>query len=268
MHVLLLLAAALLSNAWAQEPVLNGTTDVSAEDVDAMNAELEAAKGLYFAGGHTEALGQLQALAARVDPTAPGGTNLLVECLIYLGEIQYVTGDRAASWASFERVLQVDVDYQISAFLHPAEVVEWFGLVRRENRKAPLSAPDTPPQQPPPVWVYTPLGVPQLAQRRVGAGLALGLGQVATGGAAIGLHFGLRSWKRRIHQSGVAQDDPSAKRFNAVRYGAQLPATAAFYGLFVASVVHGRAQWRSEHRPEVVAWVDPASGQVGLAGRF
>ena len=253
-----------MSVATAQtEPSTVPSSDVASTP----RAELESAKSVYFAGGHQQALGSLQRLVAvlRTDETVHA--DILVEALIYQGEIQYVVGDRAASWATFSYVLDLDPEYQISAFLHPAEVVDWFDLVAREVRteRPPADvAPD--PLERPPLWTVAPFGIPQLAQGRTGLGVAFATAQVVTGGASIGLHLALRDWKREIADMDLEAGDPRIRRASAVKWGAQVPLTASFYVLWISSAVLGRSAFRSEHAsgPEVSLWVQPERSTVGL----
>lgn len=264
----LLLLLLLPAPAQAQAPLTDGVSEETTAD---LRAQLEAIKAVYFGGGHVEAHRALDALAAQCDPSEPEERNTLIEALVYRGEIEFVTDDRAASWDSFSEVLSLDPSYQISTFLHPTEVVDWFSLVQREVAATrdvpPPPPPDPEPAPPPPVWTFAPGGIPQLRQGRTGAGLAFGTAQLATGGASIALHLAMRDWKREIQATGGA-DDPRIPAFNRLRYGVQIPATVAFYALWAWSVVDGRRTWRRDHPPAVTAFIDPQSRQVVFHARF
>lgn len=249
--------------AYSQEtPTLTGSPVEERSPVDA----LDAAKSEYFAGGHARALESLTELIDRLNSDPYADLTILVEAEVYRAEIEYVTQDRAASWASFARVLERMPDYQISTFLHPAEVVDWFELVRRETSSG--AATVTPPEIRPtraPVWVYAPVGIPQFGQKQTGAGLAFASTQVATAAASIGLHFHMRSWRRRIADNGTETD---FRRFNQIRYGVQLPVTVAFYALYATSVLTGQRHFARNQTVETTLWLDIEQQQVGVALRF
>lgn len=227
---------------------------------------LEAAKSEYFAGGHAVALESLVQLIDRLNNDPAADRTILVQAEVYRAEIEYVTQDRAASWASFVRVLDLMPDFQINTFLHPAEVVDWFDLVKRETSSASLN--ELPPETErvrAPAWVYAPVGIPQLGQGQTGAGIAFASTQVATAAASIGLHLHMRSWRRRIADTGTPDD---FQRFNQIRYGVQLPVTVAFYALYATSVLSGTRRFARDQTVEATVWFDVEQQQVGLALRF
>jgi hypothetical protein len=227
---------------------------------------LEAAKAEYFAGGHARALASLTQIIDRLNNISPPDPTILAEAEVYRAEIQYVTEDRAASWASFVRVLEQMPDYQISTFLHPAEVVDWFELVRRETSSGSTNVlPPTPRITRPPARAYAPFGTPQFGQHQPGAGIAFAGTQVATAAASIGLHLHMRTWRRRIADTGTADD---FRRFDRVRFGVQLPVTVAFYALYVASVLNGRRHFARSQAVEATIWLDIEERQLGVALRF
>ncbi len=251
------------SPAFSQEtPTL---TPSAAEDRSPAG-DLEAAKLEYFAGGHARALMSLAQLIGRLNADPSSDLTILVQAEVYRAEIQYVTQDRAASWASFVRVLERMPDYQINTFLHPAEVVDWFELVRRETSSGSSNA--LPPEIQPvraPTWIYAPVGIPQFGQQKTGAGVAFASTQVATAAASIGLHLHMRSWRRRIAGNGTATD---FRRFNQVRFGVQLPVTLVFYALYASSVLTGHRHIARDQTVETTLWLDIERQQVGVALRF
>ena len=249
--------------AFSQETL--SLADSAEEDRSATDA-LEAAKSQYFAGGHSLALASLTQLIDRLNADSTADLTILVEAEVYRAEIQYVTQDRAASWASFVRVLDRMPDYQINTFLHPAEVVDWFELVRRETSSGlPTVSPPVPQPLRAPVWVYAPVGIPQFGQKQTGAGIAFASTQVATMTASIGLHLHMRSWRRRIADNGT---DTDFRQFNQIRYGVQLPVTVAFYALYAASVLSGRRHFARDQTVETTLWLDIEQQQVGVTLRF
>lgn len=263
---LLLIGLLTASPALAQEAPRVPTAAASAA-ASAAQVRLEEAKALYFAGGHARALAALAALAETLAPDDPEQREVLVEVDVYRAEIEYVTNDRAASWASFARVLGHSPEYRINTFLHPAEVVDWFDLVRREvSAQQVIDVPPPAPIARAPAWTLAPLGIPQLRQGRTASGLVYGGGQVAALGASVGLHLALRDWKRDL--ATAPDDDPGYTRFNRVRYGAQIPATALFYGLYVVSVIDGRRSWSTTKRVRPMVWIHPTDPQLGVAFQF
>jgi hypothetical protein len=248
------------------EPVAPAADGSSAESplpgpVASASDRLERAKSSYFAGNHDDALVALRDLAAELEPA--GEDDVRAEVLAWLGEIQFVVGDRAASWETYEALVRRWPDYTLSAFHHPAEVVEWFDLVRRQVRPAVAPVALAPP--PLPAWGYAPLGIPQLRAGRAGRGVAFATVQIASAGASVGLYAWLAKVNGPNHPPSWPQDDVS-RRVNQLRWGAQFPATAVFWATYALSVWDARAAWRREHAGEVTLSVRP--GGLSIAATF
>jgi hypothetical protein len=265
------LSAALLFSlrAAAAEPLAPLPLDPSPDALptepagQAAPLRLEEAKRMYFGGGHAEALAILRALSAEIDQV--GAAETAIEILTYQGEIEYVTGDRAASWETFRALVERWPDHEIGDLHHPPEVVEWFGLVRREVRTMP-EAPTTTTRQALPWWGWAPLGAPQLAQGRTGRGLLLGGLQAGFGAISVGVGGWLLVVNGPNHPDRWAPGEVSAK-VNTWRWGVQIPATAAFWTLYAISVVDGRSAWRAQLGPVSVR-ARALPGGLVVSGRF
>lgn len=231
-------------------------------------AALAAAKRQYFEGEHEAALEMLQALRARVH----GGETVLrdeyIETFVYLGELQFQLGDRPASWATFEGLLQGVPDASMSPLEHPIDVVRWFELVRDkvEQDRVPVPVPAIEPPPPMPIWGYAPFGIPQIAMGRTGRGAAFATLQ--TGFAAVSIW----SYVRLSRINGTNHppqwpDDEVQQRVNIERWAIQWPATVGFYATWVISVFDARRTWRLDHTPPLSVGVEPRPAGAVLVVR-
>ena len=114
-----------------------------------------------------------------------------------LGEIQYKLDEVDGAREAFRWLLERDLETSISPYHHPIDVVNLFELVRTtiaaerdDISDPPDPVPFTPP--PPPIWTFAPLGIPQLAQGRTGAGLAYGGLQAGLGVASVAMWAHIR----------------------------------------------------------------------------
>jgi hypothetical protein len=107
----------------------------------APQARIDAAVSLYIAGDLEGARAELIRLVS--DPALSEEELQLAR--IWLGEVEYVGGEREAARSTFRTILLYDPDYRMDPFLHPPEVVSFFEATRAE-----LSRPVDPlgPLQP------------------------------------------------------------------------------------------------------------------------
>ncbi len=277
--LLLLLALALVAPAsHAQSPPAEGASEVDEAPPDAEGSApdpalsyedaLEHAKLEYFQGEHEIARAALRALRARMEADDVGGSDTWEETLRYLGEVEYLLGDRAAAWRTFEAMLLARPEATMTTFNHPADVVHWFELVRQglAQQQPPPPPPPLPPS-PPPAWTYAPLGAPQfgLAQPRRGATYAVL--QTAFGALSIGAFVHLTTINKADNPLGLSQD-ALAQRVAITRWAIQWPATLAFYGLWAGSHLDARRAWRARERVEVSVQVGNQRLGLALDGRF
>jgi len=226
------------------DPPVEPPPDPSPGPGDPFAEVLEYAKGRYFEGGHQEALELLLGLEERLAGGEEVGDDLQGEALIYLGEIQYVMGDTLDSWDTFEFLLQRNPDQIISIYHHPPEVVNWFGLVRREMLQSMADTPDDPPPRvidpgPAPWWTWAPLGTPQFAQRRPVAGAAFAGIQSGLGVASIALYRDLQKRARDDDGDLRDMDTDEFRRFQS-RRAIQWAVTAGWWGAWLASSADAR----------------------------
>jgi hypothetical protein len=102
---------------------------------------IDSAVSIYIAGDLPGARAELIRLVS--DPALSEQELQLAR--IWLGEVEYVGGEREAARSTFRTVLLYDPDYRMDPFLHPPEVVSFFEATRAE-----LYRPDDPllPLQP------------------------------------------------------------------------------------------------------------------------
>lgn len=240
---LLLGASALATEESADGPPASATEPEAPPADDGSFAEvLERAKATYFSGGHVEALDLLEGLRDRleageeVDPKAAG------EALIYLGEILQIDGYAVESYETFKYALTLHPDQTISIYHHPPEVVNLFGLARRELLDPPDVPPPPPPPPPPPWWTFAPLGIPQFGQQRSGTGVLLGGLQLGLGATSIVMYVKLKQDSTLDYRPEVGKADLGA--FNR-RRALQVAITTAAWGSYAISVRDARRSHRA-----------------------
>jgi len=241
---------------WAQEPA---TVDVSADA--GFMVVLDQAKSAYFDGGHAAARALLEELAQRIRQGEQVDEEAVAEALTYLGEIQYKSGDQAASWDTFREILIRDTSRTISPYHHPNDVVAWFELVRRQVIQELDNTPDptppdpvTPPHGGPP-WVgndrvhismpwtaYAPLGLPQLAGGRPGRGALYGVGELALGTLSVVGYLRLN----QVNHPSIIVTGGARVEAQVYKKAVQWPATVGFYGLWLASHLDERQHRRAD----------------------
>lgn len=271
------LGTALASSSWDQ--VEGGAADgptvepAASEDGDSHEAfavVLERGKRLYFDGKAVEAHDALRGLQVRLLLGERVDKELAAEAMIWLGEIQFRLGRSDDARDAFRWLLRLDPGWPISPYAHPMEVIGEFELVRREvqeeldGRDPTLPVVTIPPTPP---WVWAPLGIPQFAQRRVGAGVAWGGLQLGLGAASIGMIAHLR-----FINDGPTRGDASPhplgwdskqveREVQKRRYLIQWPLTFAFYGAWLGSSVDARRHWKRSHAPHVGVGALPGGSQ-------
>jgi hypothetical protein len=234
---------------------------------DGFSVSLEAAKALYFAGDLEKSVLAFRALQLQIaqSPEAMPWEEA-VDALTYLGEILVKTGDDDGARRAFRAILERDVETRISPYHHPVEVVFVFNRVKEQveaERLAEISEPVPVPRAP--VSTYLPLGIPQLARGRLGAGLAFGGGQLVVGGAALGVYSHL--WRLNgpdPNNPDVELPEQIEDRIRLRRYAVQWPTTFAFYGLWAGSVIEARGHWKRTHASPTVLVIPGAGGAPGL----
>lgn len=256
-----------LGAASADEPASQEVADEDFARLPFAEA-LEEGKQLYFGGRLGPALAALGALYERVQAGEDVTLEQRAELLVWLGEVQYHLGRTDEARESFRAVLRADPDYPISPYAHPLEVVAEFELVRREildeREQTPRLAFPAERTPPAPAWVWAPLGVPQFAQRRVGAGLVFGGLQLGLGAASVAMYVHLDRNNRDPMSPGLPStgllEDEVRPWVDKQRYQVQWPLTFAFYGTWLASSLEARHHWRKHHGPAVTVGPLPRGG--------
>jgi tetratricopeptide (TPR) repeat protein len=204
---------------------------------------LREAKEHYFQGEPQAARELLQGLQLRLYAGEEAPWATVVEALTYLGEIYYVQGNQQQAEIAFRYLLERDPQTPISPFHHTIEVVNLFELVRTTV----LAEQEDLPPVLAPVSTYLPLGIPQLAQGRTGAGLLYGGLQTALVVTSIVTFVqvdGLNGPEPRLRPRLPQQE--REQRVAELRYGVQWPATFGFYMLWGISTIDA-ARWHQRH---------------------
>jgi tetratricopeptide (TPR) repeat protein len=212
---------------------------------------LDEAKRRYFQGETDHARALLEGLQLRLYAGEQPEWSLVVDALIYLGEIYYGVGLHDQAQIAFRYLLERDPDTPISPFHHTMDLVNLFELVRttvRADRADEVPPPVEP--SPLPAWAFLPFGVPQLLQGRTAAGLGYGLLQLGLGAASIGLFVNVARLNPEDEDAG--DDHPLWGRYqipgeiDRLKYTMQWPATFGFYGLWGISFVDA-AVWHARN---------------------
>lgn len=193
---------------------------------------LETAKGEYFSGEADRAKTLLQGLQLRLYSGEEPPWDVVVDAMIYLGEIYYFEGEVEEAKAVFRFVLEQDLEAPISPYSHSLEVVNQFELVRADVLADRRAAPPPPERTPLPAWAFLPLGVPQFGQRRVGAGFVYGGLQVGLASASIGMRLRLA----RLNPLEGAQLAPTEQLLTE-KFLYQWPSTFGFYLMWGVSTL-------------------------------
>ncbi len=241
---------------------------------------LAAARQAYLLGDHDGATATLTALVREYEDGRWVAREVWAEALVFLGEIQYVDGDRIAAESTFRLLLEREPTWRISPYDHPMDVVGVFEMVRAAVRDGEVEAPPPSVSEVRPArvpwWTFAPFGVPQLARDRIAPGVVLASAQIGLAAASVG------SWVwidrlRQPRQEGetAAEGEARLDRARLVRDAFNIPVSAAFYAVWAGGAVDA-ARWHRRHRdgepapeaPRVQVGLGPNGVQVGVTGRW
>lgn len=279
--ILFLLAATPALSAPGEAPPAEQPPAVPSEDAPEAElpfAELLAeARALYVSGEHQRALELFTELRSRALLDERVEPAQAVRALAYLGEIYYILGEYDAARVSFLEMLEIDSDYALSPLEHPPAIL---GAVQQIRTQLEEAEADTAAKAPPepvvepisrlPWWGYTPLGIPQMAQRRPVRGLLYATLQTGFAISSVALlsHLQFLNGTALQPYPWPAEDyAPGYRQVQQERFLAQWPTTAAFYLTWLVSHLDARQQWRREYNPLArVVSVGPTG--LGIMGRF
>lgn len=238
--------------------------------------DLAAAKALLFSGEAEAALEALERLAKRLDDGEKPPPPIAREALVYLGDARFGVGRIEDARAAFRRVLEDAPDHTISPYHHAEDVRALFALVReqvqRERELRERLKPVPPPPPPPPLpirrklplWGYAPFGMPQFRQGRPGAGTTYATIQGMFAAASLGTYVWIVANNRDPEKHPGGWDQETIRtRVQTMRWGVQIPSTAAFYATWGLSVVDGASMWSREQRAAVQIGLHPRGVMVG-----
>ena len=235
---------------------------------------LASAKRRYFSGEHLDALDLLQSLEIRLLQGEAPGDDLRAETLVFLGEVLYVLDRTQEAVRTFHTLLRTDLEFPISPYHHPIEVVRAFERTREEIRveqSQPPTPEPTPPYEPPPLPLrgYLPLGIPQFSEGRVGRGLVFGSLQVGFGIASLAVYAGLdaNNVGPDVHPQGWSENQVLNQVQNQ-RYMVQWPLSIAFYGTWLWSHAEARRSWKAAHPTPFTLTPNRQVRGLALEGRF
>lgn len=250
------------------DPETPDTVELAVSDDPAQR--LDDGRRTYLLGDAALARTLLEALVVRASTIGDVPWQVEAEALVYLGEIQYLAGERDAAGASFRLVLERDPNFRISPYDHPLDVVGAFELIRTSVQDERTAAAAV--RVPMPWWGYAPFGAPQFRSGRpvrgaVYAGLQLGFA-AASVGAWVAIDQQSRVVTGRDLGDGV--NEAAAERARLFRDAWSIPAAAAFYVTWSASVIDSGVTWRKDRLASFGASVAPRAGGLELAitGRF
>lgn len=224
---------------------------------------VDAAIQLYIQGSPGAARDALMLILS--EPELAEHRAVLAEARVWLGEVQFVLGERAAAQATFEAALREDPALRLDPFEHPPEVVTFFDAVRAAQPPPP--GDDDGPRS------EDPLGPSMLVTVAPG-GLQLYNGQTRLGAAVIGSVSGMgitcltmRLWlvshddKPGTWGVQVEGDEELGQRLRAVKTAENTIGMAAL-GIWGAAILQGTVRAEASPGP-VSVLVGPTT--VGLA---
>lgn len=165
-------------------------------------ARIDAAVSLYISGDLPGARAELIRLVN--DPSL--NESDLQQARIWLGEVEYVGGEREAARSTFRTVLLYDPGFRMDPFLHPPEVVSFFEATRAELARVPDPLPPLTPSRPPLprtlAWVMP--GGMQINNGRPLLGVSTFAGVLALAGSTIPMRYWLLAQDRDAQTWGIA----------------------------------------------------------------
>lgn len=249
MKRLVVFAILLTSHAFGSDGSDDVCTPMVLEESQSRDEHFEQARDAYIRGCHALALETFETLIRDVpDPI----DALHLKALVFLGEVAYKLGDRERSLEAFQTVLTFQPEYQISLIDHDPDAVSLFQLAKVLEKQKPdpvLPPPTTPTAVPTlPSWTFAPFGVPQFKNGRPVAGAAHAVLQAAGASLSIGMFVHIsKNWDRPYKPKEV-------QRANLLRFGVQWPATALFWGSYLASHLQARKAWKETQRVGPIAF--------------
>ena len=249
LHTLLILGALLAPPAKGEDSLPDPQT------------RLDDAVRLYMSG---DLVGARTGLTDLLNDDSISERELRVRARIYLGEVLYVEGQRAAAWDAFRVIIREQPDFHLDPYEHPPDIVEFYETVRAatttlDDRFPPHDTLPLIPEDNPsfPLWGVLPFGAYQIAHDRPVRGSLLALGQVATGAVSVALLGNLVS----DHDAG---SDPDLNLELSTRRNVQWACTTAFYGLWITGVVDASSHWKKGRNPAVSLTFNPVSNTAGI----
>lgn len=241
---------ALLAGTLAQTP---GPLPAAPGGGEPFHDELTLAKQSIWDGDYTDARSRLEGLAERLESGETPGDPIAHEALVFLGDVQFLLGEKDAARETFRSVLLIDPDHTISPYDHGEDVRALFALVREEVRRQLAALPPPPEPDPPALRVrepmspalFAPFGIPQLHQRRRTAGVELALLQ---GSLAAGSLVSLIVIDRYNRVPSPGRPNLPRERVQALRYGVQWPLTFGFYATWALGVADATRRHRAAER--------------------
>ena len=200
----------------------------------------------YHFGEADAARGRFAALV--IDDTTPVAVRQ--EARVYLGELLYFAGDRDEARRFFEQVLAQDGDYEVDAFRHPPDVVDFFNFVRASRVAPPRPAPTVPVLPTAPTLVP-----PSPVSAMLGHGVYhFRYGRPKRGALYLGLQVGFLAteaalWGSLLNDRTYREGD-EVERQRLARTRAMTGVVAAgYWGTWIASALDANMHWRQVEGP-------------------
>lgn len=216
---------------------------------------LEGAKNRYFRGDGATARRMLETLRLRITSGEAVEWPLVVDTLVYLGEIYYLDGEADRANDAFNYVLERDPETPISPYYHNLDVISVFETVRTkviERLRQQITPPPPPPPEPTPTpaTVVLPFGLAQFTQGRPGPGFVYGTLQAGFGATSLWYYFRLRNISREYgYPEGIGNEEVELlAQWRRERYFIQAPSTAAFVLMWGVSALDA-TRWHRRHPP-------------------
>ena len=197
---------------------------------------IDAAVSVYIAGDLAGARAELIRLVS--DPALSEEELQLAR--VWLGEVEYVGGEREAARSTFRTILLYDPEYRMDPFLHPPEVVSFFEATRAElsRPKDPLAPlqPSRPPLPRSLAWLLP--GGMQINNGRPLLGASAFVGVAVMAGSTLPFRFWLVSKDQDPSQWGIDVPAAQVDQVRRIR-AAQLSVGTAAGLLWLGTAVAG-----------------------------